>query len=149
MDADERALRVSARGFGGQPDCTSFRLEVDPGVDLWADEMVKATHVSVKARAGQPDTTRVELVLLEKDGSPWGTNLSLTREWQAIKIPLSEFRYFSHWRAPEGGRGGEGDHLRPQDLRQANFCFGAWLYGEKASSPHAFAIQDVCLETRP
>jgi len=145
--AGRQALRASVASFAGQPDSSSFRLEVDPSTDLYRDELPNAMAVLLTARAAQPDTTQVELVLIEQDGSPWGTTVSLTRDWQTIRLPVTAFRYFAHWRPPQGDRGGEGDHLRPAEVRQVNFCFGAWLFGDKADKPHAFEVQDVCLDT--
>lgn len=145
MDADELALRVAVRGFGPEPDCTSFRLPLSEGAGPWREQMAKADHIIVKARAAEPATTRFELVLIENDGAPWGTEIDLTQDWRAIKLPLAELRYFEHWKSGPKGRGGEGDRLRPENLSAVSVCFGAWLLGEDYAKPHAIEIQDVSL----
>ena len=144
MDPDREALRLAVAGFGPEPDATSFRLPLADSAAQWREHMAQATHLTIKARAGRPETTRLELVLIERDETPWGTEIPLTQEWQAIRIPLGDLRFFSHWRRVEG-RGGEGDALRPDNIREVNICFGAWLYGEDAGKPHAIEVQEVSL----
>jgi hypothetical protein len=163
MDPGRRALRVWVPGFGGEPDAAYFRLPVQAcvsygGAVRWRDEMTRATHVVVKARAGEERSNAVEVVLLERDGAPWGTVVALTEDWRAIRVPLSAFRFFDHWHHP-AGRGGATDRLDPGRIEAVNFCFGAWLYGavgsttlppprgEDAGRPHAVEIQDVGLVT--
>lgn len=147
MDDDTVAFRVLVDGFGPPPDCAGYRLPIDAGLENWREEMAQATCVVVKARAVQPQTSHFELVLIERDGTPWGTmEVPLTTQWQAIKLPLSAFRCFTHWRKPPEGRGGPDDHLRPGNVQDINVCFGAWLYGEDAAKPHGLEIQDISLE---
>lgn len=146
MDSDRTAVRVAVNGFDAEPDATSFRIAVPEEASCWREEMARARAVVIKARAGTPQTTRLELVLLEADGSAWGTmDVPLTTQWQAIRIPLSDFWYFRHWNPPTRDRGGAGDHVRPQDIQAVNICFGAWLYGADAGKPHAIEVQDVSL----
>jgi hypothetical protein len=88
----------------------------------------------------------VELVLLERDGAPWGVNrVPLSRDWARVRIPLSAFRFFDHWHHPPG-RGGPRDRLDVREIDAVNLCFGAWLFGDDADRPHAVEIQDVALE---
>jgi hypothetical protein len=153
MDPGKSALRVSVKGFGAQPppaglragDCTSFRLSISPETSCCREEMAEGRFIVVKARAGQPATNRLEMVLIESDGSPWGAVVPLTEKWQTIKIPVGELRYFAHWRPAAAGRGGVGDHLHPANIEAVNICFGAWLYGEQAGNPHAIEIQEIVL----
>ena len=145
MDVGRRAMRVSVNGFEPQPDCTSFRLSVPSETSCWREEMAEARFVVIKARSGQPATTRLEMVLLESDGSPWGTIVPLREKWEAIRIPLRELKYFAHWRPNAEGRGGPGDCLHPERVTSVNICFGAWLYGADHAKPHAIDIQDVAL----
>ncbi len=147
MDDGVDAYRVMAPDFGEPPDSAAYRLTLNPELDHWRAEMARARFVVIKARAVHPQTNRVELVLIERDGSPWGTmDVPLTTEWQAIRLPLSAFRYFSHWREPQGGRGGPNDRLHPDNVQDINLCFGAWLYGEDRTKPHAFEVQEISLE---
>lgn len=145
MDADKVALRIAVEGFGPPPDCLGFRLAVPPETSVWRDQMAAATTLVVKARAGQPATDRFELVLVERDGSPWGLEVPLTADWQAVKIPLAQLRYFKHWNPPDNGRGGPGDRLRPENIVDVNVCFGAWEFPRTFAQPQAIELQDVSL----
>lgn len=147
MDDGVQAYRVMAPDFGEPPDSASYRLSINPELEHWRSELARARFVVIKARAVHPQTNRVELVLIERDGSPWGTmDVPLTTEWQALRLPLAAFRYFSHWRQPQGGRGGPEDRLHPENIQDINLCFGAWLYGENRTQPHAFEVQEISLE---
>jgi hypothetical protein len=146
MEDDRLALRVQTESFGTPPDSASYREAVNSDLESWREEMAQTKCVIVKARAVFPQTKRFELVLVERDGTPWGTmEVPLTTQWQAIRLPLSAFRCFSHWYAPPAGRGGPEDRLRPGEVQQVNVCFGAWLYGEDAGKPHGLEIQEISL----
>lgn len=145
MDAGKTALRLSVPGFGEPPDSASLRMQVPPVLEQFREEMAKAQAVVVKARALRPQTKSVELVLIEDDGTPWGTEVSLSQDWQAIRIPFSGLRLFTHWPGVAADRGGPGDHLRPGHVQAVSLCFGAWLYGDDHDKPHSFELQEVSL----
>ncbi len=67
----------------------SFRHEVDDELDPWRDMLGDRTTLRIRARALESSTTAVEIVLLERDGAAWGTNIPLTSEWQDIRIPFA------------------------------------------------------------
>ncbi len=96
-----------------------------------------------KSRATQPATSAMELVLIESGGSPWGIVVPLTQRWQAIRIPLSDLKYFSHWK---DSREAHETRPRPERIEFVSICFGAWLYGADHARPHAVEIQDVSLQ---
>ena len=145
MDPGCQGVRVSVDGFGEEPDCTSWQIAVTEGMGAWKEQVKRASHLVIKARSGHPRTTCVEVVLVETDGSPWGVaRLPLTDTWQAVRVPLADLAFFEHWPHPEG-RGGPDDRLIPADIARVNVCFGAWLYGDERSEPHAFELQDVSL----
>ena len=99
-------------------------------------------------RAGAPLSDKVELVVIEQDGTPWGAVLPLTREWTTQRLKPGDLRFFSHWEHP-AGRGGPDDHIRPDRIAGINLCFGAWLYGENHASPHAIEVGEITLEKAP
>lgn len=148
-DRGRRALRVGVDGFGPEPSCSSLEVEVEPNLDLWRDKLRQATTLLVTARAGDPLTDKVELVLVEGDGAPWGTVMSLPQTWQTIHVPLSSLRYFAHWNPSCKDRGGPGDHVRLDQVRRVRLTFGAFLYGKRAARPHAFELQDIALGHTP
>ena len=139
------ALRVSAPGFDAPPRCVSWRMELSEKLLPWAGRLASCKALRLRARAGEPGTSAVEVVLLEADGAPWGCNVPLTGSWQEVTVPWDQFRYFSHWQHPEE-RGQPGDRFQPGKLEAINFCFGAWLYPERASEKHAVEIESAWME---
>jgi hypothetical protein len=145
LDSGTRAARISVDSFGPPPASVSCRMPVPLHVREWIDPG-SCTAVVLTARSGQAATDCVELVLLERDGAPWGVNrVPLSRDWARVRIPLSAFRFFDHWHHPPG-RGGPRDRLDVREIDAVNLCFGAWLFGDDADRPHAVEIQDVALE---
>jgi len=138
------AQRVAAKGFGPAPSCLSFRCNPGREIDPWRSDLAAHDAVKLVARAGEPDTNRLEMVLVEADGAPWGTVVDLTPEWREIVLPFGELRFFKHWSHPKD-RGGEGDRLHPERVQAVKFCFGAWLFGDCAARPHAVEIERVSL----
>ena len=139
-----KALRACTKGFGPPPNCLSFRREAGTELDVWRDALKGCDALRIVARAGYPQSHSMEVVLLESDGAPWGKVVALTEEWREIVVPLSDLRFFKHWRHPEG-RGGERDRFLPERAAAVNICFGAWLYGKRASEPHAIEVESVSL----
>jgi len=145
LDRGVRAVRFSVKSFGPAPDCRSLKVPVAPDVAISREQLARATHVVLKARAGTPRSRAVELVLIEQDGAPWGTVVPLTPDWQAIRIPLSSLRYFKHWNPPCRHRGGPEDRFHPENVARVSMCFGAFLYPDAYNQPHAIEIQEVSL----
>ncbi len=145
--AGRQAVRVSADRFDASPSAIYFRNTVPESTRAWHDALGKCNVVVVTARAHSRETDRVELVLLEKDSAPWGTEVTLTPDWQEIVIPLNRLRFFPHWVHP-AGRGSEADHFQPEQVGAVNICFGAWLYGDRSNQPHGFEVESITLDQR-
>jgi len=146
MDRGSRALRIAVPGFGPEPSCSTIRFPVNDAVALWADKVAEATTLIVKARAGTPRSKRVEIVLIEEDGAPWGTSdIALDTQWREIRIPFDKLRFFAHWKPACASRGKKGDRLRPAKVARISVCFGAFLYPETREQPHAIEIQEISL----
>ena len=95
----------------------------------------------VRARATTPDTKRVELAIVEKDGRVWGTELELTQDWREIRVPFAKLRYFGHWgNVPAFKPGWTPDCRRFKSLR---FCFGAWLCPTATDKAHGLEVSSV------
>ncbi len=146
-ESDQRAVRITVERFDPSPSAVYFRSTVPEAAEAWRDSLAQCNVVVITARALTDATDRVELVLLEKDSAPWGTEVTLTREWQEIVVPLSRLRYFAHWIHPQG-RGGDGDRFRPEQVGAVNVCFGAWLYGDRSQQPHGLDIESITLDRR-
>lgn len=139
------AWRVSVPKFDAPPDCVSWRMELGEQVLPWQYRLATCKALRLRVRAGEPGTSALEVVLLEADGAPWGCNVTLTDAWQEVTVSWDKFRYFSHWQHPPD-RGGPGDHFSPAELQAINFCFGTWLFPQRAGEKHAVEIEGVWLE---
>ena len=139
------ALRLAVSGFGPDPDCSSVRIPVPSSERKALAASGGDGVIAVPLRAGAPGTDKVEIVVFEQDGTPWGAVLPLTRAWNTLRLTPADLRFFSHWQHPEG-RGGPTDHLRLDQIAGINLCFGAWLYGEDRANPQAIEIGEVTLE---
>ena len=99
-------------------------------------------EVVIRARATTPDTKTVEVSFTQKDGITWGTNLPLRTEWTETRIPLSELKYFSHWRKtgdktpPPGG-------LDARKIDRITLFYGIWLCRDSAERPHGFEVSSI------
>ena len=141
-----QALQISVKQFAPPPSAVSFRHEVDDELDPWRDALADRTTLRLRARALEASTTLVEIVLLERDGAAWGTNVPLSTEWQDVRVPLKSLRYFSHWAGLPENRGGENDKLHTSDLVGVSICFGAWLYPDHIAEPHTIEIEYIAVE---
>jgi len=139
---DMEAVRVSVKGFGPAPSCTSFRLGVLEGETEALGRLAQDAVLTLRLRAGMPDTDQVEIVLVEEDGSPWGAVIPLPHDWTEHRLSAADVRFFDHWAHPEG-RGGPGDRLQVSRVRHISVCLGAWLFGERAARPHAIEISEI------
>ncbi|MGQ9730919.1 MAG: cellulase family glycosylhydrolase [Candidatus Zipacnadales bacterium] len=143
--SDTTAWHVETSGFNLPPSCLNARIDIFQLVQTRARAAMHYDTLHIRARAVEPETRAIEVVLTEADGAPWGFTPELTTEWQDIRLPLKELRFFSHWTQPEG-RGLEGDSCHAQNLAGIHITFGAWLYGENYAKRHAFEIEFIRLE---
>lgn len=145
-DPGRRALQLSASSFKTKPDFFS----VHPAMASSLQEELKSGRsfdtVVLTARALYPWTNRMEFVLTESDGSPWGLNVDLSTDWQDIRIPLKSFYYFKHWGYVVEGRNGEGDMLNLNKVIKVNFCLGKFLFKEDFDKAHAVEVQEIRFE---
>lgn len=85
-------------------------------------------------------------MVLERGGTPWGTNVPLTPDWREVRVPLAALRHWAHWDGSPPGRGQPGDRVRPGELSGVNLCFGAWLYPGHAAEPHTIEVESITVE---
>lgn len=95
---------------------------------------------------GDPGTTRLALEWTERDGSRWIATVPLTTTWSYYALSPYDFAY---WRDnPSQGRGGEGDHLRPQNAQR----FTVGLSGTHTPLPggrHEFWVDQIGVAKNP
>jgi len=146
MTPGRRALRIAVNRFGPPPSSTSFRTELSEDLDPWRELLAARTTLRLAVRALEPTTTAMEVVLLERDGTPWGTNVPLTTQWQNVRVPLASLRHWAHWGGSPAGRGGPRDRVHPEELTGVNVCFGAWLYPNHAAEVHTIDVEAIAVE---
>lgn len=139
-----QADRLWTNGFGPPPSCISFRQTVPEDLPRFAACLRHCDSLQIVARGTTPETDRLEVALVERDSTAWGTTIELTQEWRRITISLEELQFFPHWAHPDD-RGTNGDRLGVENLTAVNFCFGAWLFGNRAGKPHGIEIESASL----
>jgi hypothetical protein len=140
----QSAERIWTEGFGEPPNSISYRQVVTQHLASFSDSLNRCDGLEIVARATRPETNKLEVALVERDSTAWGTNVPLTESWQKIVVPLDQLRFFGHWDHAEG-RGGKDDRLQLKDLAAVNFCFGAWLFGDQAGLPHGIEVESASL----
>ncbi len=142
MTPNRLAVRIAVNGFGPPPSGVFFRNEVSEELALRRHQLAKCETLVLRVRAVTPETTQAEVVVIERDGTAWGTNGPLTTEWREIRVPSSVLRHFAHWRV---GRPEPGKQVRPENIVAVNVCFGAWLFPNHAAKPHVIEIEHIAL----
>ncbi|MEI7732766.1 MAG: cellulase family glycosylhydrolase [Verrucomicrobiota bacterium] len=139
------AMRVSVPKFGPPPSSVSFKLEVGERLEAWRGQLGARQSATLHARAGEPDTTKLEILFIEDDGAAWGCNVPLTTQWRDIRISWDMLTYYRNFKGP-AQRGQPGDHFNPEKLQAVNCCFGAWLFPQTYAQQHAVEIESLHLD---
>jgi hypothetical protein len=101
----------------------------------------------------------MEIALVERDGSAWGTVVELSDEWQDFEVPVAKLRpvplallprpypqFLPYLMEVESGR--EGPRLT--ELDGVQFSVSAGLFtGDDSGGVHGFQIERVVLEPAP
>jgi hypothetical protein len=145
-DAGRRGLfRVAMSPVTGQP---IFHLELPVDTSGWSPSDYTASLVLKERIAARRETITnakdlrlrlrglgakqtLHVTLMEDDGTSWTAPLTLDSGWTEQTIPLADFRAgrgvllpqgfpgeWNYWVGPAAGRGGNGDHLRPDHLER-------------------------------
>lgn len=146
MGPGAKAIRIEVDRFGPPPSSISFRHEAGDFLDPRRGDLTGRTTVVVRARSAAPATTRIEMGLIESDGTAWGTEVPLTPGWTERRIPLTSLRFFGHWPGAPAGRGTAGDRPDPRALAAVSVCFGAWLAPGRHDEPHGVEIESISIE---
>ncbi len=133
--AAARALRIEADGFGPPPSCVSARWPAAPLPKTLAG--YNAVRFVVR---GGPETSAVEIGLVQKDGNAFGYDVPLSPIWNAVTVPLHRLRPLWSTKASSP---------RPERIAEISLIFGAWLLGDAAPRPHWIEVQSVELLPRP
>jgi hypothetical protein len=151
------ALRVEVPTFKPSPQDVSFRLIYGHPIEARRADLGAFNVVRLRARAGAKETTCIELDLIQRNGSVYGTSISLTADWQTIEIPLKDFRPsvaawlprsyptigFDYW---DQGDKADSRPLDLTDLEAMQISFGARMFPEFTDTRHAVEIEEIELD---
>jgi hypothetical protein len=113
----------------------------------------------VRARAAGREKDRMELALVERDGTAWGAVVELTDEWREVDVPLRELRrvplallprpypqFLPYLFESAFGR----DAPRPAELDGLQFAVHAELFpADEVQGEHGFEVESVVLDPGP
>jgi hypothetical protein len=112
----------------------------------------------IRARTAEARSGRMEVALVERDGSAWGTVVELSDDWQDFEVPVAKLRPVPLVLLPrpypqflpylmEVDTGREGPRLT--ELDGVQFSVSASLTGDDSGGAHGFQIERVVLESGP
>jgi hypothetical protein len=113
----------------------------------------------IRARSADRSSDRVEVALVERDGSAWGTVLKLTDEWQDFVVRTADLRrvplallprpypqFLRYLMEVDTGR----EAPRFTELDGVQFSVSAALFGgDESEGAHGFQVERVVLEPQP
>ncbi|MFQ5811428.1 MAG: hypothetical protein ACE5JM_17560, partial [Armatimonadota bacterium] len=133
----KRAMRVDITNLTGWDTILSPELEqpIPEGhtlTCLWAK--------------GSKATTQLSLEWREKDGSRWIAAIPLSREWRHYALRPEDFKYWHD--NPSQGRGGAGDHFKPQNAARLSVGL-AFTHTSVPPGKHAFWVDQIGTAENP
>ena len=113
----------------------------------------------IRARSADRSSDRVEVALVERDGSAWGTVLKLTDEWQDFVVRTADLRrvplallprpypqFLPYLMEVDTGR----EAPRFTELDGVQLSVSAALFGgDESEGAHGFQVERVVLEPQP
>lgn len=150
------ALKAEVEDFTPSPHHFAVRTFLPETQRTRLNEAPATGVLRVRARAAGRPTDRVEISLVGRDGSAWGTVIELTGAWREIVIPVADLRPVPLALLPrpypqflpylmEKKPGGTGPLIA--DLDGLQFSVSAALFEEAdAEGAHGFEIESVTLD---
>jgi hypothetical protein len=112
-------------------------------------------RLRVRARSAGRAADRVQLALVERDGTAWGAPVDLTGSWRDVTVPLSELRRVPLALLPRPYPEflpylltADTDRAAPEPARLdgIQLLVSPELVGEGAAGVHGFEVESVILE---
>jgi hypothetical protein len=158
-EAGRLALSAAIEDFAPSPHHFALRTFLPEGQRTRLDEVASDAVLRIRARAAGRVSDRVEVALVERDGTAWGTVIELTDTWQEFAVPVSELRptplallprpypqFLPYlWEGPA-------TRVRPQlaELDGLQFSVGANLFQAAGlEGAHGFQIERVLIDPQP
>ena len=158
-EPERLALSAVVEDFTPSPHHFALRTFLPEGQRTRLGEAASGGVLRIRARAAGRTADRMEVALVERDGTAWGADIELSDTWQETVVPLSALRrtplallprpyphflpeFLETTAMREGPRIGELDGLQ--------FSAGAGLFqGADLEGRHGFQIERVVLEIQP
>ena len=155
MTPTSRALRVDVPDFRSPPHDVSFRLAYGKEIDQRRADLSSLNLLRLRARAASKETNRLELALIQRDGSVWGTKVALETNWREIEIPLDRLTptvitflprpyptIFNYW---DQGSVEELSTLNLKEIEAIQFSFGSRLFPDAIDKQHSIEVESLVL----
>jgi hypothetical protein len=156
---DRLGLSAVVEDFAPPPHHFALRTFLPEAQRTRLDEVASDAVLRIRARAVGRASDRMEVAVVERDGTAWGTVVELTDTWREIAIRVSELRptplallprpypqFLPYLRETTAAR--EGPQLDQMDGLQ--FSAGANLFEDRElEGSHGFAIERVVLDLQP
>jgi hypothetical protein len=158
-EPERLALSAVVEDFAPPPHHFALRTFLPEGQGARLGEAPSGGVLRVRARSAGRAADRMEVALVQRDGTAWGTAVELTEAWQELVIPLSELRptplallprpypqFLPYLRESATTRAGP----RIEELDGLQFSVGAHLFGDAdIEGAHGFEIERVVLDPQP
>jgi hypothetical protein len=155
-EPDRLALSAVVEDMTPSPQHFALRTFLTEGQRGRLGEFSSDDVIRIRARATEGPSDRLEVAVVERDGSAWATVVDLTDTWQEFVISLTELRpaplallprpypqflpYFHETAVAHAGP-------RPAEFDGLQFAVGADMFEEDDSATvHGFEIERVVLE---
>ncbi len=86
------AVRARVSSLSPSPHHFALRTFLPEAQRGRLDVVPEGGVLRIRARAADLPSDRMEVALVQRDGSAWGTVLHLTDEWKDFEVPVDEFR---------------------------------------------------------
>jgi hypothetical protein len=155
-EPERLALSAVVEDFTPSPHHFALRTFLTEAERGRLDEAGSGAVLSIRARAAGRSSDRMEVALVERDGTAWGIVVELTDTWREFVIPLLELRPVSLALLPrpypqflpylfEAGTIDRGP--RPAALDGLQFAVSAGLFPDAgAGGAHGFEVERVVLD---
>ena len=141
------AYRMWAHGgFTETMNWTNLKFEADARelFRRFPDLNTAGRDLVLHIRGTLPETKRIEVVMTDEDGIPWGMILPISADWRDVTVPLASLRLFRHWmNGAEAPAGAKPDFGR---MRTLSLGFGTYLLKDTARLEHGIEFSCVRLK---
>lgn len=158
-EPERLALFAEVEDFAPPPHHFAIRTFLPDGQRTRLGEGTAGGALRIRARATGRAADRMEVALVERDGTAWGADIELSDTWQEIVVPLSALRRtplallprpYPHFLPEFLETTGMREGPRIAELDGLQFSVGAGLFqGVDLEGRHGFQVERVVLEIQP